>query len=96
MISANFYSNQTSFTKFSVVRYGNVTGSRGSALPFFKSLEKNDYLPITDQKMTRFWISLDEGGFVINSLKEMIGGELFIPKSPSIKIVDLLGLRPKH
>ena len=92
MVSANFYSNQKSFTKFSVVRYGNVIGSRGSVLPFFKSLleKKNNYLPITDKKMTRFWISLDEGvSFVISSLKEMIGGELFIPKSPSIRVVDL-------
>ena len=92
MISANFYANETSFTKFSVVRYGNVIGSRGSVLPFFKSLiDKNSkFLPITDEKMTRIWISLDEGvKFVLNSLNEMIGGELFIPKSPSIKIIDL-------
>ena len=99
MISANFYSNETSFTKFSVVRYGNVIGSRGSVLPFFQSLIKKNSssLPITDEKMTRFWISLDEGvNFVLNSLTEMIGGELFIPKSPSIKIVDLArALNPK-
>ncbi len=91
MINANVYANQFN-TKFSVVRYGNVIGSRGSVLPFFKSLLKNksDYLPITDKKMTRFWISLEEGvDFVINSIKEMQGGELFVPKSPSIKIVDL-------
>ena len=92
MISANFYANETSFTKFSVVRYGNVIGSRGSVLPFFQSLKekKSVSLPITDEKMTRFWIGLDEGvNFVLSSLTEMIGGELFIPKSPSIKIVDL-------
>ena len=99
MISANYYSNQSSLTKFSVVRYGNVIGSRGSVLPFFRNLlkKKSNYLPITDKKMTRFWISLEEGvSFVINSMKEMIGGELFIPKSPSIKIVDLAkALDPK-
>ncbi len=98
IINANVYANQF-ITKFSVVRYGNVIGSRGSVLPFFKSLlnKKSDYLPITDKKMTRFWISLDDGvNFVMSSLKEMQGGELFVPKSPSIKIVDLArALNPK-
>lgn len=91
MINANNYANQF-VTKFSVVRYGNVIGSRGSVLPFFKSLlnKKFNYLPITDKKMTRFWISLQDGvNFVISSIKEMNGGELFVPKSPSIKIIDL-------
>lgn len=79
-------------TKFSVVRYGNVIGSRGSVLPFFVNLLKNKqkFLPITDKRMTRFWISLDEGvNFVFQSFKIMLGGEIFVPKIPSIKIVDL-------
>jgi len=79
-------------TQFSVVRYGNVVGSRGSVVPFFRKLIDNSTtsLPITDEAMTRFWITLDEGvEFVINSLKRMYGGELFIPKIPSAKIVDL-------
>ena len=79
--------------KFSVVRYGNVIGSRGSVLPFFKSLieKKAKSLPITDEKMTRFWLTLDYGvKFVLNSIDIMQGGELFIPKTPSIRIVDLV------
>ena len=79
-------------TKFSVVRYGNVINSRGSVVPFFKKLisENKKYIPITDIRMTRFWISLDEGiNFVIKSFERMIGGEIFIPKLPSLKITDL-------
>ncbi len=79
-------------TKFSVVRYGNVIGSRGSVLPFFLNLikKKQKFLPITDKRMTRFWISLDEGvNFVFQSFKMMSGGEIFVPKIPSIKIIDL-------
>ena len=79
-------------TKFSIVRYGNVINSRGSVVPFFKKLisENKKYIPITDIRMTRFWISLDEGiDFVIKSFERMIGGEIFIPKLPSIKITDL-------
>ena len=79
-------------TVFAVVRYGNVVGSRGSVLPFFKELikNKNNPLPITHKDMTRFWITLDEGiNFVLNCFKLMRGGELFIPKMPSIKITDL-------
>ncbi len=77
---------------FAVVRYGNVVGSRGSVLPFFKELikNKNTSLPITHKDMTRFWITLDEGiKFVLNCFKLIQGGELFIPKMPSIKITDL-------
>jgi len=80
-------------TKFAVVRYGNVVGSRGSVLPYFQSLiQKNvKSLPITDERMTRFWITLDRGvEFVLNSLNIMKGGELFIPKTPSINIVNLV------
>ena len=79
-------------TIFSVVRYGNVIGSRGSVLPMFKMLieNKSKSLPITDLKMTRFWISLDEGvNFVLKCFNLMYGGEIFIPKMPSIKITDL-------
>ena len=91
-INANYLSGGGD-TKFSVVRYGNVVGSRGSVLPYFKSLiEKNaKSLPITDERMTRFWITLDHGvEFVLSLINLMIGGELFIPKSPSIKIIDLV------
>ena len=91
-ISANSLSGQSK-SKFSVVRYGNVVGSRGSVLPYFQSLIKNKTksLPITDERMTRFWITLDRGvQFVLNSIDIMMGGELFIPKTPSIKIVDLV------
>ena len=79
-------------TIFSVVRYGNVVGSRGSVIPFFKKLiqSKEKYLPVTHSDMTRFWISLEQGvKFVIQSLRLMKGGEIFVPKIPSIKIVDL-------
>lgn len=79
-------------TIFSVVRYGNVVGSRGSVVPYFKELidNKKNYLPITHEDMTRFWITLDQAvDFVLMSFKRMIGGEIFVPKIPSIKIVDL-------
>jgi UDP-N-acetylglucosamine 4,6-dehydratase/5-epimerase len=79
-------------TKFSVVRYGNVVGSRGSVVPFFQKLisDKSSFLPITDIRMTRFWITLQEGvDFVLKNFQRMQGGEIFIPKIPSINIVDL-------
>ncbi|MBZ7955335.1 UDP-N-acetylglucosamine 4,6-dehydratase (inverting) [Campylobacter molothri] len=79
-------------TKFSVARYGNVVGSRGSVVPFFKKLIKEGAkeLPITDERMTRFWISLEDGvKFVLNNFEIMHGGEVFIPKIPSMKITDL-------
>ena len=78
--------------KFAVVRYGNVIGSRGSIVPFFrqKILEGSKSLPITDPRMTRFWITLEQGvGFVLSCLSAMQGGEIFVPKSPSMKVVDL-------
>ncbi|EAI5467027.1 UDP-N-acetylglucosamine 4,6-dehydratase (inverting) [Campylobacter lari] len=81
-----------SHTKFSVTRYGNVVGSRGSVIPFFKKLinEGAKELPITDERMTRFWISLEDGvNFVLNNFTYMHGGEIFVPKIPSMKIVDL-------
>lgn len=79
-------------SKFCVVRYGNVVGSRGSVVPFFKHLLSNGAksLPITDRRMSRFWITLEDGvNFVIKSLQRMQGGEIFIPKIPSMKIIDL-------
>ncbi len=77
-------------TIFSVVRYGNVVGSRGSVIPFFLSCKEKGVLPITDPRMTRFWITLDQGvQFVLQSLERMVGGELFVPKLPSMNILDL-------
>jgi UDP-N-acetylglucosamine 4,6-dehydratase len=79
-------------TSFSVVRYGNVVGSRGSVVPFFEKLVEDgaDHLPITHREMTRFWISLQDGvDFVLKNFLRMLGGEIFIPKIPSIKITDL-------
>jgi len=79
-------------TIFSVVRYGNVVGSRGSVVPFFNSLirDKQKYLPITDKEMTRFWILLSEGvTFVLKGFQRMQGGEIFVPKIPSVYITDL-------
>jgi len=80
-------------TKFSVVRYGNVIGSRGSVLPYFKDLiiKKHKSLPITDERMTRFWIHIENGvKFVLDSIDIMNGRELFISKMPSIKMIDLV------
>ncbi len=77
-------------TIFSVVRYGNVVGSRGSVIPFFMKFRENGYLPITDPRMTRFWITLEQGvEFVLSCLAKMCGGELFVPKIPSMNIMDL-------
>ena len=90
-ISANAYSGEFG-TIFSVVRYGNVAGSRGSVIPFFKSLieDGKKVLPITDFRMTRFWITLDEGvDLVFKALKESKGGETYISKIPSFRITDL-------
>ncbi len=80
-------------TRFAVVRYGNVVGSRGSVLPLFQRMiaEGASHLPITDERMTRFWITLDQGvNFVISSLEMMQGGELFVPKIPSMRMIDLV------
>jgi UDP-N-acetylglucosamine 4,6-dehydratase len=79
-------------TRFAVVRYGNVVGSRGSVVPFFKKLiaEGSDHLPITDPRMTRFWITLQQGvDFVLRNFERMHGGEIFVPKIPSVNIVEL-------
>lgn len=78
--------------KFSVVRYGNVIASRGSVIPFFQNLinQGSTFLPITDERMTRFFITLESGvNFVLKSLERMHGGEIFVPKIPSIKIIEL-------
>ena len=88
-INGNAYASGTR-TRFSVVRYGNVVGSRGSVVPYFKSLASTGVLPITDERMTRFWITLDQGvRFVLDSLERMSGGELYVPKIPSMRVVDL-------
>lgn len=88
-VAANSYVGAKT-TKFSVVRYGNVVGSRGSVIPFFKKMASTGRLPVTDERMTRFWLTLDAAvHFVIGSLGRMEGGEIFVPKIPSMKILDL-------
>lgn len=79
-------------TRYAVVRYGNVVGSRGSVVPFFRNLVAagRNHLPITDERMTRFWITLDQGvDFVVKAFERMHGGEIFVPKIPSARIPDL-------
>jgi len=91
-VSSNNLVGEKRDTKFSVVRYGNVVGSRGSVVPIFKNLieGKTKKLPITDEKMTRFWITLNQSvDFVLKSFERMQGGEIFVPKIPSIRMVDL-------
>ena len=90
-IQGNAYSGPNG-TKFSVVRYGNVAGSRGSVIPFFQDLVASgaQELPITDMKMTRFWLKLEQAvEMVLEALESMHGGELFVKKIPSMKITDL-------
>jgi UDP-N-acetylglucosamine 4,6-dehydratase len=88
-INGNAYASGT-LTHFAVVRYGNVVGSRGSVVPYFRDLRSSGVLPITDERMTRFWITLDQGvRFVLESLERMRGGELYVPKIPSMRVVDL-------
>ncbi|MGY3189352.1 UDP-N-acetylglucosamine 4,6-dehydratase (inverting) [Lysinibacillus sp. TE18511] len=88
-VAANAYVGEKK-TRFSVVRYGNVVGSRGSVVPFFKKIKDTGKLPITDERMTRFWITLDQGvQFVLDNLDRMHGGEIFVPKIPSMNIMDL-------
>jgi len=80
---------QNNFPIFSVVRYGNILGSRGSVIPLFLQQAKTGTITVTNEKMTRFWLSLDDGvDFVFNSIKTMQGGEIFIPKIPSFKVID--------
>jgi UDP-N-acetylglucosamine 4,6-dehydratase len=88
-VAANSYAGEKDI-RFSVVRYGNVVGSRGSVVPFFKKIKATGKLPITDERMTRFWITLTQGvQFVLDSLERMRGGEIFVPKIPSMNVVDL-------
>jgi len=87
--AASSYSGQHK-TRFAVVRYGNVVGSRGSVIPLFIKMRHTGVLPITDPRMTRFWITLDQGvDFVLTSLERMAGGEIFVPKIPSMNMLDL-------
>jgi UDP-N-acetylglucosamine 4,6-dehydratase len=91
MVAANNLSGKKG-ARFAVVRYGNVIGSRGSVVPFFQDLVRKGAksIPITDPRMTRFWITLDQGvAFVLSSLALMRGGEIFVPKIPSMRIIDL-------
>jgi UDP-N-acetylglucosamine 4,6-dehydratase len=89
MVAGNILAGSR-ITRFAVVRYGNVLGSRGSVIPFFKEQEANGSLPITDTEMTRFWLTIEEGvKFVLDSLERMKGGEIFVPKIPSFKVIDV-------
>lgn len=88
-VAANSYVGDKN-TSFAVVRYGNVVGSRGSVVPFFEKIKDTGTIPITDERMTRFWITLDQGvQFVIDNFDRMHGGEIFVPKIPSMKVTDL-------
>ena len=90
VVAANSYVGARRQTKMSCVRYGNVVGSRGSVIPLFKKQKSSDELTITDKRMTRFWITLEQGvDFVIKCTDLMRGGEVFVPKIPSMKILDL-------
>lgn len=91
-VQSNSYSGEKG-TRFACCRYGNVVGSRGSVIPVFKEQQKNGALTITDPRMTRFWITLEQGvKFVIKCIDLMQGGEIFVPKIPSMKITDLAKL----
>lgn len=88
-VAGNFYAGGSP-TRFSVVRYGNVVGSRGSVIPFFLRKRHEGQIPITHPEMTRFWITLDQGvSLVLKTLGRMNGGEIFVPKIPSMRITDL-------
>ena len=89
IVQGNAYAAQSA-TKLSCVRYGNVVGSRGSVVPLFRKQVEEGRLTITDERMTRFWITLDEAvDLVLYALEHMVGGEVFIPKIPSMRVVDL-------
>lgn len=89
-VAGNAYVSRNE-TQFSVVRYGNVVGSRGSVIPYFQKEKNKGILPITDTRMTRFWITLEQSAkFVLKSLELMVGGEIFVPKIPSMNIMDLV------
>lgn len=89
-VAGNAYSTGPEATRFSVVRYGNVMGSRGSVIPFFMSIAENGILPITDERMTRFMISLEQGvDLVWRAFDDMVGGEIYVKKIPSMKVTDI-------
>ena len=89
VIQSNAYAAGTS-TRYSCVRYGNVVGSRGSVVPLFLKQRKSGRITITDDRMTRFWLSLEQGvHFVMDCIEQMEGGEVFVPKIPSTKVIDL-------
>ncbi len=89
-VQANSYRGQAA-TRFSCVRYGNVVGSRGSVVPLFLEQKKNGKIRVTDPRMTRFWITLEQGvEFVIRSIEQMLGGEVFVPRIPSMRVIDLV------
>jgi len=91
-VQGNAYAGATG-TRFSTVRYGNVVGSRGSVVPLFKQQAETGKLTLTDERMTRFWITLEQGvRFVISCIEQMHGGEVFIPKLPSMRITNLAKL----
>ncbi|HEY59559.1 MAG TPA: UDP-N-acetylglucosamine 4,6-dehydratase (inverting) [Anaerolineae bacterium] len=95
-IQSNTYAGGRN-ARFSCVRYGNVVGSRGSVVPIFLHQRQNGTITITDERMTRFWISLEQGArFVIRCLQQMLGGEVFVPKIPSMKVVDLARVIAPH
>ncbi len=88
-IAGNSYAGGQN-TRFAVVRYGNVLGSRGSVIPFFNKMRETGKIPVTDPRMTRFWITLKDGvEMVLTALEKMRGGEIFVPKIPSMKITEL-------
>src|SRR3989442_746479 len=89
VVQANAYRGEGP-TRFSCVRYGNVIGSRGSVIPLFQKQRAGGTVTITDERMTRFWITLEQGvKFVVHCIEQMQGGEVFVPKIPSMRIVDL-------
>jgi len=95
-VQGNNYSSADG-TKFSCVRYGNVVGSRGSVIPLFLHQRKNGAITITDTRMSRFWLTLEQGvRFVIKCAEEMQGGEIFVPKIPSMKIIELAKIIAPH
>ena len=88
-VQANAYAGAQD-TRFSCARYGNVVGSRGSVIPIFQEQRKSGKITVTDPRMTRFWLTLEQGvSFVVRCLEEMHGGEIFVPKIPSMKLVDM-------
>lgn len=92
-IASNAYVGERRKTKISCVRYGNVTGSRGSVIPLFLTQKEKGVVTVTDKSMTRFWLTIEQGvEFVIKSIDRMNGGEIFVPKIPTVKIMDLVNI----